>query len=97
MELRADQLLGRVVVAQNGRRIGRVEEFHAHKHGDGWMISEYALGAAGLLERLGVAARSILGVAPRGYLVYWNQLTLAEEGPLRLTCRVSDLRRRSPR
>lgn len=88
-------MLGREVVALNGRRVGRLEEFRAREDGSGRMVCEYVLGAAGLLERLGVGARMILGLAPRGYVVRWNQLAVTEAGPLRLTCRVAELHERA--
>jgi sporulation protein YlmC with PRC-barrel domain len=94
MELRADQLLGRRVVAKNGRTIGRLEEYRAAIDGTGCAVQEYVIGPAGLLERLGIAARILLGLAQRGYLVHWHQLALSEHGPLRLTCAVAELRPR---
>jgi sporulation protein YlmC with PRC-barrel domain len=95
MEIRADHLLGRPVVALNGRRIGRIEEFHLEKDGRGWIVLGFALGPHGLLERLGLSVRAVLGLERSGYIVNWDQLTLTERGPLRLTCPVSELRGRA--
>ena len=58
---RFDRLVGREVHTANNRRLGRVEEFRAERHGEAWFISEYVIGTAGLLERLGLGVRLILG------------------------------------
>ena len=91
MEVRLDRLLGRSVHAKDGRRIGRLEEFRACKEGSGWAVTEFVIGAAGLLERLDLGARLVLGLKTRGYLARWDQLHLEEEGHVRLTCAVEEL------
>jgi hypothetical protein len=47
-----------------GRWGAALEESRAEKRGTGWVITEYVLGSAGLLERLGVAVKLLFG-APR--------------------------------
>ena len=32
--------------------LGRIEEFRAERRGQGWVVTEYVIGSAGLLERL---------------------------------------------
>lgn len=92
--LRLDRLVGRTVYAGNNRRVGRLEEFRAERRGTGWIITEYVVGTAGLLERLGLGVRLILGSGRRhGYVVRWDQLDLADADRPRLTCSVSALRR----
>ena len=61
-ELRIDRLLGRRVLAPNGRPAGRLEEFRAEVRDGHCIVTEYVIGAAGLIERLGVAARGLLGL-----------------------------------
>jgi hypothetical protein len=93
MEMRLDRLLGRHVYDRAGRRVGRLEEFRARKEGQGWVIDEYVIGAAGLLERLDLGVRLVLGFKPRGYIATWDQVVLDDTPPIRLTCPVDQLRR----
>jgi hypothetical protein len=92
--IRLDRLVGREVHTANNRRLGRMEEFRAEPRGDAWFISEYVVGTAGLLERLGLGVRLVLGLKRgRGYVVRWDQLDLSNPERPRLTCAVADLRR----
>ena len=92
--LRLDRLLGREVYAGNSRRLGRLEEFRAERRGTNWIITEYVVGTAGVVERLGLGVRLILGFSRRrGYVVRWDQLDLTDADRPRLTCSVADLRR----
>jgi len=92
--LRLDRLLGREVHTANNRRLGRLEEFRAERHGTEWVVTEYVIGAAGLFERLGLGARLILGIKrASGYLVRWDQLDLTNPDRPRISCRIEDLRR----
>jgi len=92
--LRLDRLVGREVHTRNNRRLGRLEEFRAERRGDDWVIREYVVGTAGLLERLGLGVRLILGIKPSGgYVVGWDQLDLSVPARPRLTCSVEALRR----
>ena len=92
-ELRLDRLLGRRVLGRNGEPVGRLEEFRAEKHGTGWVVTEYILGAAGLLERLGVGVRLLFGRRGGGYVAKWNQLDISDPDRPRLTCSTAELRR----
>jgi hypothetical protein len=93
-DLRLDRLVGREVYTANNRRLGRLEEFRATRQADQWIISEYVVGTAGLLERLGLGVRLLLGIKRTGgYVVRWNQLDLTEPARPRLTCSVEELRR----
>jgi hypothetical protein len=92
--VRLDRLLGRRVFAANNRPLGRLEEFRAERQGNRWVVIEYVIGTAGLLERLGLAVRLILGVRRAGgYVARWDQLDLGNPARPRLTCDVQDLRR----
>lgn len=92
--LRFDRLLGRMVMTANNRPLGRLEECRVEQRGSAWMVTEWVVGPAGLLERLGLGARLILGLS-RGdsYVIRWDQLDLTDPGRPRLTCAVDDLRR----
>ena len=92
MEMRLDRVLGRRVIALNGRSIGRLEECRARKDPSGWIVTEYVIGAAGLWERLHIGARLVLGLKMRGYVARWDQLALSDTAPIRVTCPVDELR-----
>src|SRR3954468_24480717 len=92
--LRLDRLLGREVFTANNRRLGRLEEFRAELRGSDWVVTEYIIGGAGLIERLGLGVRLILNIERAGgYIARWDQLDFANPLKPRLTCQVNDLRR----
>jgi len=92
--LRLDALIGREVRTPEGRRLGRLGECHARHDGEHWIVEEWVIGPAGLIERLGVHARRLAGDSPgRGYLARWDQLDLRDEARPRLTCPDTELKR----
>jgi sporulation protein YlmC with PRC-barrel domain len=91
-ELRLDRLLGRPVLGVDGRRIGRLEEVRAEKRGNGYVVTGYVIGAAGLLERLGLGARLLFGSGRTGYVAAWDEVDLRDPDHPRLTCPVEELR-----
>ena len=92
--LRLDRLIGRRVLTANNRPLGRLEECRVERRGGAWVISAWVVGPAGLLERLGLAARLIVGLS-RGssYVIRWDQLDLSDPERPRLSCAVEDLER----
>jgi hypothetical protein len=92
--VRLDRLLGRIVLTANNKRLGRLEEIRAERRGDECVVTEYLIGGVGLLERLGLSVRLILGM-PSGpsFIARWDQLDLTNADKPRLTCPVTDLRR----
>jgi hypothetical protein len=92
-EVRLDRLLGRRVVARDGRRVGRIEEVRAEGHGTGWTVSEYVIGAAGLFERLGLGVKLLFGGKRRSFVAAWDQLDVSDPDRPRLTCPTEDLGR----
>lgn len=92
--IRLDRLVGRQVYTANNRRLGRLEEFHAEQQGTNWIVFRCSIGASGLAERLGLAARLILGV-PRatGYIARWDQIDISDPDRLRITCPINQLQR----
>jgi hypothetical protein len=92
-EVRLDRLLGLPVVARNGRPAGRVEEFRAEMRGKGCVVTGFVIGAAGLLERLGIGVRLLTGHAPGGYIARWDQIDLTDPQTPRLTCPLEELER----
>ena len=94
-KLRLDRLVGREVYTADQRRLGRLEEFRAERRGTSWIITEYVIGAAGLMERLGLGARLIAGIKrPTGYIARWDQLDLSNPDRPTLTCAADSLQRR---
>jgi sporulation protein YlmC with PRC-barrel domain len=92
-EIHVERLLGRRVLATNGRRIGRLEEVRVQKHGAGFVVAEYHIGPAALLERLSVRALRLFGGRPRRtYAVPWKDLDLSDPESPRLLCPVDELR-----
>jgi hypothetical protein len=91
-ELYLDELLGRMVVAGNNRPVGRIEEFHAEQRGDYFMIVEFVIGAAGLMNRLNVGLNALVGRGSGGKVARWDQIDISDPDHPRLTCPVEDLR-----
>jgi hypothetical protein len=92
-ELRLDRLIGRRVLGANNRTVGRLEEVRAEQQGDVCEVTGYVIGTAGLLERLHVGVKVVLGRRVGGYLARWDQIDLdAPERP-RLLCPVEELRK----
>jgi hypothetical protein len=95
VDIRLDRLLGREVYTANNRRLGRLQEFRAERQGTSWVITEYLIGAAGLMERLGLGLRLILGIKrATGYVARWDQLDLSNPDRPTLKCTVDRLQRR---
>jgi len=94
-EFRLDRLVGREVYTANHRRLGRLQEFRAERRGTAWIITEYVIGSAGLMERLGLGVRLVLGIKrATGYVARWDQLDLLNFDRPTLKCAIEDLQRR---
>jgi hypothetical protein len=93
-DLRLDRLLGRPIYTADGSKLGRLEEFRAMRRDDAWVINEYVIGAAGLVERLGLGARLIVGGTRQlGYIARWDQVDLSNRRGPTLRCPVNELER----
>jgi hypothetical protein len=90
-ELYLDALLGRMVVAGNNRPVGRLEEFHAEQRGSHFYIVAFAIGPAGLMERLNVGMRILFGRHRGGKIARWDQIDISDPARPRLTCSVEEL------
>jgi hypothetical protein len=94
VSLRLDRLVGREVYTANNRRLGRLHECRAERRESEWVVAEYVIGGAGLVERLGLGVRLVLGIErPAGYVARWDQIDLSNPDRPRLTCPVAELRR----
>jgi sporulation protein YlmC with PRC-barrel domain len=92
-ELRIEELLGRKVLGPRGRKIGRIEEIRARRHGTGCVSTEIIIGVLGLLERLDVGTKMLLGGTTGGYIVKWEQIDVSDPDKPRLLVPVKDLER----
>lgn len=101
-EVHLELLLGKRVLDSNEKPVGRIEEVRAEKQGDEWIVKEYLIGTAALLERLSawtiglkilhlLGARKIYG----GYSVPWDKLDLTDLEKPRLRCSVEELKKLS--
>jgi len=92
--VRLDRLIGRKILTGNNRSLGRLEECRAERRGDSWIVTEWVIGSAGLLERLGFGVRMILGMRTgRSFVARWDQLDLSNPDVPRLNCSPEELRR----
>jgi sporulation protein YlmC with PRC-barrel domain len=75
--IRASDLIGCVVVAESGDRLGRVHDLRAHASGDTWLLVGLVVGPRGLAARLaggdGEPVRA-------GRVVPWEAVMRLEEG-----------------
>ena len=89
-----ERLIGRKILTANNRPLGRLEECRAERSGDSWVITEWVIGSAGLLERLGFGVRMILGLhGGRSFVARWDQVDITDPERPRLTCPVDELRK----
>jgi hypothetical protein len=86
-----DGLVGRRVIDCDGQSVGRIQEFRVRTAGADWVITHYVIGVAGLLERLGVGLRLLLGAKTSGYLARADQVDVSDPERARLTCSRDDL------
>jgi sporulation protein YlmC with PRC-barrel domain len=98
-QLHLELLLGKPVLDSTGKCVGRIEEVRAEKQGNEWVIQEYLIGSAALLERLSAwtiglkmlhlfGARKLYG----GYRVPWEKIDLTDPEHLRLHCSLEELK-----
>lgn len=98
-EVHLELLLGKGVLDSKNQLIGRIEEVRAEQQGNEWIIKEYLIGNAALLERLSawtiglkilrlLGARKIYG----GYSVPWDKLDLTDLEKPRLRCTIEELK-----
>ena len=83
-EVRVQDLLGRQVRAGNNQSVGRIEEVRVDKRGRGYVVREFHLGAAALMERLSAHVGSWFGRARPMRVVAWDQIDLGDPKKPRL-------------
>jgi hypothetical protein len=90
-ERHLELLLGQRVRDMEGRAVGRIEEFHAEKEGDYYVVAAIDLGPIALLERLAVRHLGIRWSGPHGYRARWDQIDLENDRRPTLTVPLADL------
>lgn len=98
-EIYLELLLGKPVIDPKCKRVGRIEEVLVERVGDEWIVREYLLGPAALLERLsahtiGLKIPHLLGARKlfTGYRVPWDKLDLTDPEKPRLLCNLHELK-----
>lgn len=92
-----EQLLGKLVRDPDEVKVGRILSVHAEIEGTECVVREYDLGAAALLENLGISilrvAHGLFRIEP--IRVPWDQLDLSDPEHPRLRCPVAALKSRT--
>jgi sporulation protein YlmC with PRC-barrel domain len=93
MKIRLQELLGREVHDVDGKRVGRIESVHAKIDGDECLITEYHLGPAALIARLGLPGARLLGIPHHSnpLRVPWDQIDVSNPRDVRLLCKKDEL------
>jgi len=86
-------LLGRPVVAMNGRRVGRLEELRVDPSHDSFDVLAFVIGPQGLLERLSIPSRWF-GRRAAPIVARWDQIDISDPTRPKLTCPVDELERK---
>jgi|SRR4051794_25938003 len=92
-EVRLERLLSRQVLAANNQAFGRLEEVRVEQVGNRYVVTEYVIGALGLIERLGLGVKLLFGHRGSGYVARWDQIDISDSEHPRLTCMIEELRR----
>lgn len=87
-----DRIIGQRVLDRDGRSAGRLHECRVETRDGAWVVTEYVLGIAGLLERLNVGLKLVVGGRARRRVARADQLDISVPDHLRLNCRQGDLR-----
>lgn len=90
-EIRLDQILGRQLLGGNNQPIGRIEEVRASRKGNGCVVVDVVIGMLGLLERMDLGARMIVGASKQARVARWDQIDFSNPLKPRLTVPVEDL------
>jgi hypothetical protein len=91
-----EHLLGCEVRDPEGKRAGRILAVSTEREGEDLVVSEYRLGTAALLTRLGLTAGRLIGlrVHREPLCIPWDQLDLRDPKQPRLLCPVAELKAR---
>jgi hypothetical protein len=87
-------LLGRVVRDPDGKKAGRILAVRAEPEGEDCVVTEYLLGTAAMMNRLGISAKRLLGwpIRRKPLSIPWDLLDLRNPKKPRLLCAVAELK-----
>jgi sporulation protein YlmC with PRC-barrel domain len=88
-----DRLVGKSVIDRDGKSVGRLHELRVDVNGDDWTVTHALVGVGGLLERLGLALKLIVGRSSSPYVVPVDQMDFSDPKQLRIRRARADLRR----
>ncbi|RWO41725.1 MAG: hypothetical protein EOS12_22655 [Mesorhizobium sp.] len=93
-----ERLAGRRVLSQRGKNVGYIEEIHAERDGDDFVVTEFHVGVYAAFERLsasaiGVAVLDLFRLRRRDglYRIPWNKLDISDPARPRLLCPMTEL------
>ena len=98
-EINLELLLGRKVLDVDDNLIGHIEEIVAERRSGEYVVREYLLGRAALLNRFSVRIKGLTKLrlfgkpSHDGYRVPWDKLDLSDEECPRLLCTKDELKR----
>ena len=97
LEAHVEHLLGRQVRDVDGNVVGRLEEMHVEIVDGDYLVTEYHVGRAALLEHVGAFITQLpffryIPFTRKGYRIRWTQLDLSNPRDLRLRVPRSELR-----
>ena|SRR5690349_10919818 len=100
-ELHVEQLLGKKVRDRDGRVVGRLEEFHVEVVDGEHVVTEFLIGPAAVLQRIGVFLTQLplFGVIPmqkKEYCVSWALMDFSNPDRPNVRARRDDLERVRP-
>ena len=90
-EIRIDDILGRELLAGNNQPVGRIEEFRVERVGQQYVVREVVIGLAGVLERLDVGARLVIGQPTHARVARWDQIDFSNPVKPKLIVSISEL------
>jgi hypothetical protein len=87
-------LLGRVVRDPEGKKAGRIFAVRAEPDGEDCVVTEYLLGTAAMMSRLGISAKRLLGwpIRRKPLSIPWDLLDLRDPKKPRLLCSLAELK-----
>ena len=88
--MRAELLVGRRVLAPDGKSAGRIQELRAGERGRDAVVTAVCIGPDALLERLSLPVARLFGRGG-GYVARMDQIDLSDPLRPRLLVPVSDL------
>ena len=96
LEAHVEHLLGRRVRDVDGEIVGRLEEIHVENIDGDELVTEYHIGRAALIERMGAFITQLpffryIPFARKGYCISWTQLDLSDPLHPRATVPRADL------